>query len=301
MLNAPGQAERSLATGRVPDAEDRQGLCAALAVLCAFLLLSLSQTTAAAPDPANISGSIFFNVPPPARLDFNTFQTFSQTGPGGFLQFTASGIPGPFLSGEAKISKNFTGHVSGILVYGIEVVGPAGDVAVSVDVSGGASASSVANDPFAAFAMKSLWSLEGPNLGPQGIFSEGIDTGQLSGIFNQSFGHTLDFTLSANHVYKVTMIADAFAAAGSSGTLAFATAFIDPIFSFGPGVGPEYSFLLSDGIGNSAPVPEPASVVLLVVGTLAFGFVRIGGQLQRFAASSRLQRRIHPTLSLRRC
>ena len=91
----------------------------------------------------------------------------------------------------------------------------------------------------------------------------------MSGIFNQNFGHTVNFTLSANQVYKVTMVADAFAAAGSSGTLAFASAFIDPIFSFGPGVGPEYSFLLSDGIGNGAPIPEPSAFVLLITGTLA--------------------------------
>jgi hypothetical protein len=43
----------------------------------------------------------------------------------------------------------------------------------------------------------------------QGIFSEGIDTGQLSRIFNHNFGHTVNFTLSANRVYKGTMVADA--------------------------------------------------------------------------------------------
>ena len=254
MASSEGEMKRSLSTDQVHAKRDPRRSRPTLTSLWALLLLGFGQATAATLDPANISGTAL-NIPPPARLDFNTFGTFPQTGPGGFLQFTASGTPGPFLSGEATISKNFTGRVSGILLYGIEILGPAGNVPVAVDVSGGASGSSVANDPFAAFAMKSLWSLEGPNLGPQGIFSEGIDTGQLSGIFNQNFGHTVNLTLSANHVYKVTMVADAFAAAGSSGTLAFASAFIDPRFSFGSGVGPEYSFLLSDGIGNSAPIP----------------------------------------------
>ena len=186
MASSNSDMERSLSADQIHAGRDRRRSSPTLTGLCALLLMGLGNATATTLDPANISGTVFFNIPPPARLDFNTFGTFPQTGPGGFLQFTASGTPGPFLSGEATISKSFTGRVSGILVYGIEILGPAGNVPVAVDVSGGASGSSVTNDPFAAFAMKSLWSLEGPNLGPQGIFTEGIDTGQLSGIFNQT-------------------------------------------------------------------------------------------------------------------
>jgi hypothetical protein len=228
-------------------------------------------------DPANISGSVFFNIPPPPRIDFNTFGTFPLSGPGGSLQFTASGTPAPSLSGQATVAQNFTGRVSGVLIYAIEILGPDGDVPVSIDVSGGATGSSLTNDPFAAFAMKSLWSLEDPSLS-QPVFSEGIDTGQLSGRFSQNFSHTVDLTLTANHVYRVTMIADAFAGAGS-GVSASATTFIDPVFSFGAGVGPEYSFLLSEGIGNSTPVPEPASFVLLIAGVLALSLVRVRRRL----------------------
>jgi len=123
--------------------------------------------------------------------------------------------------------------------------------------------------------MKSLWRLEDANLGLQLVFGEGIDTPALTGIFNESFGHTVELTLTANHIYRVTMIADAGAAAGSSGTLAFATAFIDPRFSFGPGVGQEYSFVLSEGVGNSALVPEPSSFVLLISGMLGLGHFRM--------------------------
>jgi hypothetical protein len=209
-------------------------------------------------NPPVVDGSVFFNLSPPPRIDFNTFGTFSQTGPGGFVQFTGSGMPGPFLEAEAKISQNFFGRASVILRYQMEILGPAESVPVSVQVSGGAAGSSVVGDPFAGFALKSFWSLSDVTLGLSPVFSEGIDTPQLSGIFNESFGHTVDLTLIANHVYLVEMVADASVAAGSSGTLGFATAFIDPLFSFGPDVGPEYSFHFSEGIGNSA-VPEQGS------------------------------------------
>ena len=275
MASTEGTLQNSLSTDRVPAGGHRRRPRPALTGVCTLLLLGFSHSTTGPLDPAHVSGDIFFNIPPPARLDFNTFGTFAQTGPGGFLQFTASGMPGPFLSGEATISKGFTGRVSGSLIYAIEILGPAADVPVLVDVSGGASGSSATNDPFAAFAMKSLWRLEDVNLGLQPVFGEGIDTGQLTGIFNQSFGHTVELTLTANHVYRVTTVADAFAAAGSSGTSAFATAFIDPRFSFGPGIGPEYSLILSDGIGNSALVPEPSSFVLLIAGMLGLGLFRM--------------------------
>lgn len=278
---------RSRSTDRIHVGRMLRRRCPALIGVGALLLLALGQATADTLDPANISVTVLFNIPPPARLDVNIFGTFPQTGPGGFLQFTASGFPGPFLSGEAHISKNFTGRVSGILIYAIEILGPAGKVPVLVDVSGGASASSVANDPFAGFAMKSLWRLEDAT---QTVFSEGIDTGQLSGIFNESFGHTVALTLTANHVYRVTMVADAFAAAGSSGTSAFATAFIDPTFSFGSGVGPEYSFLLSEGVGNSAAtsVPEPTSFALFITCMIALGLCRLRdkGACRQRAAST---------------
>jgi hypothetical protein len=90
-------------------------------------------------------------------------------------------------------------------------------------------------------------------------------------IFSDSFSQTVGLTLTANRVYTVTMIADAFAAAGSSGTGAFGSAFIDPVFSSAPGAGQGYSFAFSPGIGNSAgaggsPVPEPESFLLLAAG-----------------------------------
>jgi hypothetical protein len=84
--------------------------------------------------------------------------------------------------------------------------------------------------------------------------------------------HSVDLTLTAGHIYRVTLTADAFARAVDSDSQTFATAFIDPVFTFGPGVGPEYAFHFSDGIGNS-PVPLPGT--LFVLTPALAGLVRI--------------------------
>ena len=209
--------ERSISSSRVAAGSQRRRRYPAPAVACALILSGIAQANASTLSPAAISGTVFFNLSPPPRIDFTTFGTFTLPGPGGIVQSTATGMPGPILSGEASITQNFTGRASGILLYEMEILGPAGPVPVLIDVSGGASGSSVTNDLFAAFALKSFWSLEDVNLGLQSVFSEGINTGQLTGSFSQNFSHTVDLTLTAGHVYRVTMIADAFAAAGSSG------------------------------------------------------------------------------------
>jgi hypothetical protein len=61
------------------------------------------------------------------------------------------------------------------------------------------------------------------------------------------------------------------AEAAANSLPASATAIVDPVFSFAPGVDPGYSFQFSEGIGNSrgpSPVPEPGSVLLLTGGLI---------------------------------
>jgi len=250
-------------------------------VLGALLLFGLGSTAQAALDPALVSGSVFFDFSPPDRLNFNTFGTHPLTGPGGSVSFSALAQPGPYLSGEVSVSQGFTGRSSGTLLYALQVLGLAGDVSVLVDVFGRASASSTTTDPFAGFAMKAQWRLEDVTLGLQPVFEEGINTPALQGSFDDSFGHTVELELTAGHLYRVTLVADAFAAAGSTGVGAFASAFIDPAFRFGPGVGSEYSIVLSEGIGNVAPVPEPSAVVLAAAGIVALGLRRAGARRLR--------------------
>jgi hypothetical protein len=130
--------------------------------------------------------------------------------------------------------------------------------------------------------MKSVWSLEALNLGLL-ISDEGIITPALTGSFSQTWGETHDLMLTTNSVYRVTMIADAGARGGS------ATAFVDPVFSFGPGVDPtQYAFQFSEGIGNSPPlaVPEPGGAAMMMLGLAALIAVTksrrmVRGDLQR--------------------
>ena len=90
-------------------------------------------------------------------------------------------------------------------------------------------------------------------------------------------------TVTANHIHRVTMSVDLEIGGGNFG--ANGTAFIDPVFSFAPGVDPAYSFQFSDGIGNSSipAVPEPSSVVLLSTGAIAIGLLRRRSRLRRLA------------------
>jgi hypothetical protein len=247
-------------------------LRAALAGGSVLLFLWMGGVQATPLAPPGVAGQVLFSNPP-VGIQVNAFGTFPLSGPNGSLQFTAAGTPAPFLSADATMVPFFFGRASGTLVYQMEVLGPAGDVPVSVTVSGGVSGSSqlLSGDTFAGFAMTSLWRFDtigGTTIIPE----EGINTPSLTGSFSQSFGQTHELMLTANQVYKVTTTVSAGARAGS------ASAFIDPIFSFGPGAGQEYSFNFSDGIGN-APIPEPGtnlllSAGLLVVSTLSRGKAR---------------------------
>ncbi len=225
-----------------------------------LLLVLCGGTSAATLAPAGVAAQLLFNRTPPDGKNISTFGAFTLSGPGGSLQFVSGGVPSPFATAEAQIEPNFFGRASGQVIYSMELLGPVGDVPVSVAVSGHASGSS-SLQPFTSFALKALWRIDDVNLGLANVFAEGIETPALQGNFSQSFGHSVKLTLTAGHTYRVTLTADAAAGAVDSASQTFATAFIDPVFSFGPGVGPEYSFHFSDGIGNS-PIPVPASLLL---------------------------------------
>ena len=241
----------------------RRAIRAALASACVFLCPGVAGAQAVPLEEAHVAGQVLI-ANPGVGLQITTFGTFPLGGPQGDLLFTAAGTPAPFLSAEATMAPFFFGSSSGILAYQMQVVGPAGDVPVSISFAGGVSGTSelLGEDTFAGFAMTALWRFATTSGVP--LFAEeGISTPFLTGAFSQSFGGTHDLVLTANQAYVVTLLVNVGARGGS------ASAFIDPIFSFGPGVGAEYSFLFSEGIGNGpVAVPEPQTYLLLGAGLL---------------------------------
>jgi hypothetical protein len=222
-----------------------------------------------------LAGDIFFNLGP--RLFPNDFGTISLADARfGSVSLHASGTPSPSLIADANIGPNLLPSISGraswLLDYALEIIGPAGSVPVLIDVTGGVSG--VANTG-ASFAVESRWDVLD---GGTSLAGDDIRSGQLTGSFGQGFSRTVSLTLMANHPYDVFMLSDAFSAATLDGSRADAHAFVDPVFSFGPGVDPlVYSFDLSAGIGNSpvsAAVPEPASFALFGAALLCLALIR---------------------------
>ena len=242
------------------------------------LLFALSATAAPALPPSRISGDLFFNFSPPARLQPTDFGTLSLSDSRfGSLSVSSTASPFPSVTANATIGivplASIFGRSVDVLIYSVEIVGPTGAVPVLIDVAGAASATATRG---ASFAVESSWTLF--DAAHQSLASDDIRSGQLTGSFDESFNHTVSLSLNANQIYSVQLFADAASAATDLGSRASASAFVDPIFSFGRGVDlSSYAFNFSAGIGNArstAAVAEPSSLVLLSTGGLALGLIR---------------------------
>jgi hypothetical protein len=254
----------------------------------------LGASTAAAPLAAqgvplgapDLSASLLFNYSPPASIYTNQFGARELTDSRyGAVSFAAYATPSPSLSAladvGASVASNVYGRAAGTLYYSLRVVGPTGQVPVLIDVAGNASAIATSG---ATFAVESRWNLLDYYGTP--LTGDWIRSGQLGGTFGQSFNRTVSLSLATNRTYTVFMKADAGGAASLVGSRVNASAYVDPVFSFGAGVDPQsYSFAFSSGIGNSpalagaaaaAVVPEPATLVLVGAGLLVLGWARGG-------------------------
>jgi hypothetical protein len=241
-------------------------------VLAVFVLgVNVSAAEASPLPPYSVVGDLLFNTSPPDRIFPNDFGSFSLNGGSGSVSLGAAGVPSPSLLAEATVESDLVpsifGRADALLTYAMEIVGPSGLVPVVIDVSGFASGFS---DAGGSFAVETRWNLFD---GSVALAGDDIRSGQLSGSFSQGFNRTIDLMLASNQLYTVFMLADAAAAASIEGSQATARAFIDPIFSFGAGVDPQYAFAFSDGIGNTAPtaVPEPGTLALTSTSLLVAG------------------------------
>jgi hypothetical protein len=251
-----------------------------------LLLSSAAAATEAAPLPLySVIGDVAFNRTPPDRLFPHDFGTFSLVAAEfGSVSLVAAGVPLPSLRADADIGPNLQpsifGRADGLLSYAMEIVGPVNAaVPVLIDVNGTADGSAGLG---ASFAIESRWNLFD---GDTSLEGDDMRSGQLTGDFHESFSRTVSLVLAANHPYSVFLLADAAAAATADGSHAVAHAFVDPLFSFGPGVDPSlYSFRFSDGIGNGSPgstptpVPEPGTLVLVCAGLLSTRRLRVASR-----------------------
>jgi hypothetical protein len=260
----------------------RRRLCCTLTRVCLFVLIATNVATAdpllppAAPLHRFVFGQLLL-LQSANGLNFDDFgqHTLEESyPPSGKIRvsFSTFGEPVPYVFAEGGAAAPFkSGRTLGTLIYEFEVVGPEAavdPVQVRVDAFGHVFAT--ASEEGVA-VVRASWSLTDATLGFAPVFEEGLQATQES--IEDEFDHQVNLSMAVNHVFRVTLFADVFFNSGKFG--AHGLAFMDPVFSFAPGVGPEYSFRFADGIGNGtvAAVPEPASALLLCVGVTAIGLV----------------------------
>jgi hypothetical protein len=252
-------------------------------LFCAVASLSATTATATLLDDPRVIREAALNL----RSDRVSVADFGSTSFAddriGSVTVTAFGTPSPAASATANIGlseiPSLFGRGAVSVTYAFEILGLGGDVPILIDAAGSASAFATSG---ASFAVESSWSLFD---GAAFLAGDDIRSGQLGGSFGQSFNHTLGLSLAANHVYSITMLADAAGAATLEGSHAIAEAFIDPVFSFGFGVDPLlYAFHFSSGIGNERDVPTDPGTQVSEPGSLALvcgAFLAVAGFRRR--------------------
>ena len=198
----------------------------------------------------------------------------------------------PALAGHVRASSNVIESVESIIHYGFAVVGPVGNIAVPTFVSWSVDASASGPLLTQASVFSQVW-LENGFGGSVRILATQLQASN----FNPQPGRisaTLPFTAIAGGVYGIWMQIDLNAA----GAGAVAYAFVDPYLFVDPtflASNPGYSVMVSPGIGNTAPVPEPSAALLLGSGLVAL----LAGR-HRFGARKKRPLRRNPS-ALRNC
>jgi hypothetical protein len=242
-----------------------------LAAFGAVLLACPIHATAAQGGPfvpfplerASFLGSLAFNFldPPPIEVIANgEHRLVSPTM--GRLFLRSELFPSPYIQTGAVVANGFFGRVVATLHYQVMVVGPDASLPIRIDI-GGMAGGMVPGDPASGnfVSLKAAWSFASPTEFREG----GIVVPSVHLNFFDSFHENIPLTVRTNQALNLTLFADLAARGGITTdgveVAGQGFAYIDPVFSFGPGVGPEYSFVFSEGVGNSAVsfAPEPSA------------------------------------------
>ena len=240
---------------------------------------SLSIAAQAAPLPSssligNVGISIAGSITSTGFAEFGRFGITKM--PFGVVGFNSFGKPSPFLEAVVDIGPSsgaplVSARSVGLLNYYLEIVSPIKlTVGVAIDVAGAVTGSASAASFDATFALESAWELFDDPTASVRLAHDLIRTNLQLVTHHDEFSRTVLVDLETNHVYFVRLLATAQADV-RAGHSVDAVAYVDPVFSFQPGVDLSLvSFSFSEGIGNS-PVPLPAPLALFGVSLFALG------------------------------
>jgi hypothetical protein len=228
-----------------------------LASLCSGVTQPAFASTVV-PGPVNFGGS-FIDINGGPNLSISAPGTENLANAVSQIQSIVSYMPSPSL--QVFGSNTGISQVVGLLSmsYQFEILGPDPSVLVFVNGSGSVGGTSTGTGFFGSLAASLI--VQGP-----GVSMEG-SAGGVPGSFNLNSSSNFQ----TDTIYSVHMTAE-----GAATRTASFFANVDPVFTIDPSLAnaDQYSFLFSDGVGNSpSAVPEPSTWAMMILGFAGVGFM----------------------------
>jgi hypothetical protein len=229
-----------------------------IAALAATFAMCLPAKADVVLQDYQISGSLFYSHVDPLTSEItNGFVSISAVGNfsqlNGNAQASVSVVPSSSIYTSLSVSQYYSASTTIETIYYFMVAGPDGTVPIHISAAGGASGGFVS--PGGAGG--------GTDFIVQRAAGSLSDVVNISGNFNEWWTVEGYYNFVANVPYMVDLHLSGSASGGGLslpvGGLASFSAFVDPVFTLGPGYD-GYSLIFSDGVGNS-PVSVPGPIV----------------------------------------